>query len=121
MSSIASLPCPAKINLFLEVRGKRPDGYHELGTLFQALEFGDVLSAEPADRIEVRCDVEITGREEDNLVYRAASLLRARYASRLEGPKGIRFTLQKRIPTGAGLGGGSSDAAAALRLANDLW
>src|SRR5438105_3489058 len=111
MPAPATLPCPAKINLFLEVRGKRPDGYHELGTLFQALEFGDTLSAEPGDRIEVFSDVEIPGRAEDNLIYRAASLLKARHAHRMKPEQGIRFTLRKRVPTGAGLGGGSSDAA----------
>ncbi len=121
MPSPTALPCPAKLNLFLEIRGKRPDGYHELGTLFQALEFGDTLAAEPSDRIEVLCDAEIPGRPEDNLVYKAAMLLRARYPERLRAHQGIRFSLTKRVPTGAGLGGGSSDAATALRLANNVW
>jgi len=115
------LPCPAKINLFLEVRGKRPDGYHELGTLFQALEFGDTLTAELWSGIEVLCDAEIPGRPEDNLVYKAAALVRKRYSHKLKSERGIRFSLRKRIPTGAGLGGGSSDAASALRLASTLW
>src|SRR3954462_15483124 len=92
MPSSATLPCPAKINLFLEVRGKRPYGYHELGTLFQALEFGDTLSAEPCDRLEVLSDVEIPGLVEDNLVYRAAALLRKRHGKRLKPEQGIRFT-----------------------------
>ena len=119
--SKTTLPCPAKLNLFLEVRGKRADGYHELGTLFQAVEFGDVLTAEPADRIEVICDTDFPGPVEDNLVYKAAALLKTRYADRVKPEQGIRFSLEKRIPTGAGLGGGSSDAAAALRLANEIW
>ncbi len=113
--------CPAKLNLFLEIRRKREDGYHELGTLFQALEFGDTLSAEPWDRIEVVSDREIPGRAEDNLVYKAAQLLHSHYPDRLKPHDGIRFSLSKRIPTGAGLGGGSSDAATALRLANAIW
>ena len=121
MPSPITLPCPAKLNLFLEIRGKRPDGYHELGTLFQAVEFGDSLSAEAWDRIEVVSDVEIPGRPENNLIHKAALLLRNRYAARLKPDQGIRFNLTKRIPTGAGLGGGSSDAAAALRLANEIW
>jgi 4-diphosphocytidyl-2-C-methyl-D-erythritol kinase len=121
MPSPTILPCPAKINLFLEVRGKRADGYHELGTLFQALDFGDTLSAEPWDSIEILCDTEIPGRPQDNLVYKAAMLLRERYPDRVKPKHGIRFSLQKRVPTGAGLGGGSSDAAAALRLTNTLW
>ncbi len=120
MPSPTVLSCPAKLNLFLEIRGKRPDGYHELGTLFQALEFGDTLSAEPWDRIEVICDRDIPGRPEDNLVYKAAVLVQTRYAEKVKG-RGIRFSLTKRIPTGAGLGGGSSDAATALRLANEIW
>lgn len=115
------LHCPAKINLFLEIRGKRPDGFHELGTLFQALEFGDTLRAEAWPRIEVRCDEAIPGRAEDNLIYKAAALLRNRFADRIPADAGILFTLEKRIPMGAGLGGGSSDAAMALRLANATW
>ena len=113
-------PCPAKLNLFLEIRGKRTDGYHELGTLFQALDFGDTLSAEPWDDIVVVCDRDIPGKPEDNLVYKAAALIQTRYAEKVKG-RGIRFSLTKRIPTGAGLGGGSSDAATALRLANAVW
>jgi len=121
MPSPTTLVCPAKVNLFLEVRGRRPDGYHELGTLFQALEFGDALSAESWDRIEVVSDVEIPGRPEANLIYKAAVLLQTRHGGRLKPGQGIRYSLKKRIPTGAGLGGGSSDAAAALQLANEIW
>jgi 4-diphosphocytidyl-2-C-methyl-D-erythritol kinase len=121
MPSPTTLACPAKVNLFLEVRGRRPDGYHELGTLFQAVEFGDSLSAESWDRIEVVSDVEIPGRPEDNLVYKAALLLKTLHGGRLKPGQGIRYSLKKRIPTGAGLGGGSSDAAAALQLANEIW
>ncbi len=113
-----SLPCPAKINLFLEVRGRRADGFHELGTLFQALETGDTLSAELADTLEIAGAEGVTDKPADNLILRAARLLQERYGAHKTG---IRFTLQKRLPMGAGLGGGSSDAASALRLANDLW
>ena len=122
-----SLPCPAKINLFLEVRGRRADGFHELGTLFQALETGDMLAAEPWDRVEITGAEGVTADPADNLIVRAARLLRERYGDRIQSvggvppAPGIRFTLDKRLPMGAGLGGGSSDAAAALRLANDLW
>ena len=118
---LLTLPCPAKLNLFLEVRDKRADGYHELGTLFQAVEFGDTLSAEPWDQIKVVSDVAIPGPPEENLVYKAAALLQKRYSSRLKSNPGIRFSLTKRIPTGAGLGGGSSDAATALLLTNATW
>jgi len=118
-----SLPCPAKLNLFLEIRGRRADGFHELGTLFQALDTGDTLSAEPWDTVELAGADGITAAAADNLIVRAARLLRERYAAQIPSaaPAGIRFTLEKRLPMGAGLGGGSSDAAAALRLANAIW
>jgi 4-diphosphocytidyl-2-C-methyl-D-erythritol kinase len=119
------LPCPAKLNLFLEVRGKRADGFHELGTLFQALETGDALGAEPvpdSDALEIAGADGVTQRPEDNLILRAAKALEARYPARMpSGKRGLRFILEKRLPMGAGLGGGSSDAATALRLANALW
>jgi 4-diphosphocytidyl-2-C-methyl-D-erythritol kinase len=120
-----SLPCPAKINLFLEVRGKRADGFHELGTLFQAVESGDTLSAEPQDSsvgaIVLTGAEGVTENPEDNLIVRAARLLQNRYSDRIPKNVGIRFTLDKHLPSGAGLGGGSSDAATALRLANVVW
>jgi 4-diphosphocytidyl-2-C-methyl-D-erythritol kinase len=116
-----TLPCPAKINLFLEVRGKRADGFHELGTLFQALEIGDILTAEPARTLEIAGAAGVTQNPEDNLILRAARALQARYPDRIPREAGLRFTLEKRLPMGAGLGGGSSDAATALRLANALW
>jgi 4-diphosphocytidyl-2-C-methyl-D-erythritol kinase len=116
-----SLPCPAKINLFLEIRGKRADGFHELGTLFQAVEACDTLSAQPWDTIALHGAESVTDNQEDNLVIKAARLLKARYEPRIPKNAGIHFTLDKRLPSGAGLGGGSSDAAAALRLTNTLW
>lgn len=116
-----SLSCPAKINLYLEIRGRRADGFHELGTLFQAVETGDTLRAEPWDAIVLEGADGVTENPEDNLVVKAARLLRDRYPERVPAQAGIRFTLDKRLPAGAGLGGGSSDAAAALRLADALW
>jgi 4-diphosphocytidyl-2-C-methyl-D-erythritol kinase len=121
MSSPLSLPCPAKVNLFLEVRGKRADGFHEIGTLFQAVEAGDTLRAEPWDSLTLAGAEGLTENPDDNLVLKAARLLRARHGASLPKDAGLRFTLEKRVPAGAGLGGGSSDAAAALRLANALW
>lgn len=116
-----TLPCPAKLNLFLEVRGKRADGFHELGTVFQALEAGDALGAEPAETLELAGAEGVTQNPGDNLILRAAKALQARYPSRAPENEGLRFTLEKRLPMGAGLGGGSSDAATALRLANAAW
>lgn len=116
-----SLPCPAKINLYLEIRGQRADGFHELGTLFQAVETGDTLHAQAWDALTLDGAAGVTDNPEDNLVIKAARLLQARYRERIPVKAGIRFTLDKRLPAGAGLGGGSSDAAAALRLADALW
>jgi 4-diphosphocytidyl-2-C-methyl-D-erythritol kinase len=116
-----SLPCHGKINLFLEVRDRRPDGYHDLGTLFQAVEIADTLSAEPWDSLALVCPEGITADPEQNLVLKAARLLRESFADRVDPRSGIRFTLEKNLPSGAGLGGGSSDAAAALLLCNRLW
>ena len=121
---LLTLPCPAKINLFLEVRGRRADRFHELGTLFAALETGETLSAEPWDRLELVGADGVTADPGDNLILRAANLLQERMASRLGGSdaaRGIRFSIEKKLPMGAGLGGGSSDAATALRLANQIW
>ncbi len=113
--------CYAKINLFLEIQDKRPDGYHNLGTLFQTLECSDSLEAEPFPIIDLICPEGITAAPEQNLILRAAQLLHKTYANRLCPEMGIKFHLQKNLPMGAGLGGGSSNAAAALLLCNDLW
>ncbi len=121
MASSFSLPCLAKINLYLEIRGTRDDGFHELGTLFQAVEAGDTLDAEPWDAIVLEGADAVTHSPEDNLIVKAARLLQARHPDRVPPHAGIRFTLAKRLPSGAGLGGGSSDAATALRLANAVW
>lgn len=107
--------CPAKVNLFLEVTGKRPDGYHRLATLFAKINIYDVLdmTADQTGRIEltVECDgVAPLAADDDNLVLRAA---RAFYREFRVG-QGVKIQLTKRIPMGAGLGGGSSDAAGTL-------
>jgi len=112
-------PAPAKLNLFLHVTGRRADGYHELETLFQIIDLADEMA------IEVRFDgrLERLGgaagvAAEQDLVMRAAQLLRERAGN----PRlGATLTLTKRIPLGAGLGGGSSDAATTLVALNELW
>lgn len=112
------LPAPAKLNLFLHITGRRPDGYHELQTVFQLLEHGDELTFTPqaADGIAFTCSDSTLGGS-DNLVLRAARLLQplARRAT------GIRIHLHKNLPAGGGLGGGSSDAATTLAALNMLW
>lgn len=106
----------AKINLTLEVLGRRPDGYHEVRTVLQAIDLRDTLSVEAADGLTLTCDrKELEG--EDNLALRAAQLLRGESGV----SAGARLTLHKRIPIAAGLGGGSADAAAALRALDRLW
>jgi len=109
------LPAPAKLNLFLHVTGRRADGYHLLQTVFQLLDHGDTLTVEPADTLLLN---DIPGvRADDNLVLRAARALQAHTGTRA----GARITLEKRLPAGGGLGGGSSDAASALLTLNRLW
>ncbi len=116
-----SLACPGKINLFLEVGDKRPDGYHDIGTLFQAVACADRLTAEPWEDMALVCPEGVTADPEQNLVLKAARLLKAALPDRVDAGAGIRFTLEKDLPSGAGLGGGSSDAAAALLLCDRLW
>jgi 4-diphosphocytidyl-2-C-methyl-D-erythritol kinase len=114
-SSSLSLSAPAKINWFLKVIGKRDDGYHNIMSLMQCITLYDNLTFEHSDLIEVESDLDIP--LDDNLVYKAASLLK-QYTS---CKKGAKIVLQKDIPIGAGLGGGSSDAAYTLSGLNRLW
>ncbi|MDP3517498.1 MAG: 4-(cytidine 5'-diphospho)-2-C-methyl-D-erythritol kinase [Pseudohongiella sp.] len=117
-TSVLTLPAPAKLNLFLHITGRRPDGYHLLQTVFQLLDYGDDLrfSLRDDSQIILNCD-SLELATDDNLVLRAAHLLRAHTGA----TQGVDIDLQKRIPTGAGLGGGSSDAATTLVALNELW
>lgn len=111
-------PCPAKLNLFLYINNKRSDGYHELQTLFQFLDFGDWLEIEVRQDDEICLTPEIPNlATEDNLVYRAAKLLQQKTACKL----GANLHLDKILPMGAGIGGGSSNAATTLLALNQLW
>ena len=106
----------AKINLTLEVLGKRANGYHEVATVMQTIDLCDELTLEPSSGVSLRCSdpaLETT----DNLVLRAANLLREHAG----GDSGAGMYLRKSIPVAAGLGGGSSDAAAALVGLRELW
>jgi 4-diphosphocytidyl-2-C-methyl-D-erythritol kinase len=111
---------PAKINLALHVRERRPDGYHRIETIFAFAEDGDHLRAEPADGLSLAVEgpfgAALTG-EGDNLVLRAARALAQRYG--VTG--GARLALEKNLPVASGVGGGSADAAAALRLLASFW
>ncbi len=116
--------CPAKLNLFLHVTGRRPDGYHELESLFTLIDFGDTVE------IEATCDAQIT-RENDvtgvpaesDLAVRAAHALKdvAMRINPANATLGARLRVVKRTPMGAGLGGGSSDAAGVLLALNAAW
>ena len=111
---------PAKLNLALHVRGRRVDGYHDLETIFAFTDFGDALTAEPAAGLSLRLTgpfADAAGAGDDNLVLRAARAL----ASASSVTRGAALSLAKHIPVAAGLGGGSADAAAALRLLNRIW
>jgi len=113
---------PAKLNLFLHITGRRADGYHELQTLFQLLNFGDQLSFQLTDdpglSLHLRPDSTIRNLPLDhNLIIQAAKLLQKQSGRRLSA----RIEVSKHIPLGAGLGGGSSDAATTLMALNRLW
>ena len=111
-----TVQAPAKVNLTLEVLGKRPDGYHEIASVMQTISLFDILTFSPSDEVKVTTDVpELEG--EDNLVYRAAMLLRDTSGV----SAGAEIHLDKQIPLAAGLGGGSSDAAATLLGLDRLW
>jgi 4-diphosphocytidyl-2-C-methyl-D-erythritol kinase len=101
---------PAKVNLFLGVGRVRPDGYHEVRTVLHALALADTVWLDAADTVELECDVDLGIPAERNLAYRAAE----GFLEALGVSDGVRITIEKRIPAGAGLGGGSSDAAAVL-------
>lgn len=107
----------AKVNLALEVLGKRSDGYHEIATVLQAVDLFDRLKVEAADTLSLQTDDPGLPTDDDNLVMRAARLLQK--ASGVQA--GARIRLEKRIPVAAGLGGGSSDAAATLWGLSRLW
>lgn len=111
-------PAPAKLNLFLHVVGRRPDGYHELQTVFRFIDHGDRLQIRVRPGSEIVRGNDVPGLPAaDDLTLRAAQLLRARYGAK----EGAEICLEKHLPMGGGLGGGSSDAATVLIVLNRLW
>ena len=113
-----TVPAPAKINLFLHVTGRRPDGYHALESVFVAVDFGDTLTLAPRmDGVIARRAGPASIPPGDDLAVRAAHALQAAANVAL----GVDITVDKRIPLGGGLGGGSSDAASVLLALNRLW
>jgi 4-diphosphocytidyl-2-C-methyl-D-erythritol kinase len=121
----ASWPAPAKLNLMLHITGRREDGYHELQTVFQFIDFCDELEfkCRNDDRI-IRHSEDFEVPETHDIIIRAALLLRENYLQKAASGKqtfGVDIYLNKKIPMGAGLGGGSSDAATTLLALNQLW
>ncbi len=110
-----TLKAPAKINWFLNILGMRDDGFHEIQSLMQKITLYDELAFSPSDSLRLTTDVPVA--VEQNLVYRAAMLMKEKYGVK----EGALIHLDKIIPMGAGLGGGSSDAASALAGLNELW
>jgi len=120
-----SLPAPAKLNLMLHITARREDGYHELQTVFQFIDFADTLEFSLRDdgHIVRHCE-DFSVPEDEDIIIRAANLLREKFAQNNpagENITGVDITLSKQIPMGAGLGGGSSDAATTLIALNELW
>ncbi|MDN0093414.1 4-(cytidine 5'-diphospho)-2-C-methyl-D-erythritol kinase [Yersinia rohdei] len=117
-------PSPAKLNLFLYITGQRADGYHQLQTLFQFLDYGDELTIVPRNDDQIHLLTPIEGVEnEQNLIVRAARLLQQHQPNpdAIKIPRGADISIDKYLPMGGGLGGGSSNAATVLVALNTLW
>ena len=108
---------PAKLNLFLHITGRRDDGYHELQTIFQLIELSDWLEFTQIDDLQISIDGLNSVDLEHNLIYKATQILKP-YTQKITG---LSIRIEKNIPMGAGLGGGSSDAATTLIVVNQLW
>ncbi len=117
MQPLFTLPSYAKVNLHLRILGKRPDGFHDVSTLFQMISLRDSLSFSPAETVELTCDDPGIPVDGQNLIVRAAEALKRRFSVN----DGARIHLEKRIPSPGGLGGGSSNAAVALLGLKRLW
>ena len=117
-----SFPSPAKLNLFLHVVGQREDGYHELETLFQFIDYSDTIEISISESTDIELLTPIDGvKNEDNLIVKAARLLQKRIQQVQHTPiYGARISVNKILPMGGGLGGGSSNAATVLVALNKL-
>ena len=113
-----SFPSPAKLNLFLHIVGRRDDGYHELESIFQFLDFGDTIEIKVTDNNKIDLLTPVEGVEnQDNLIVKAALLLQKNTRNTF----GAQIKITKILPMGGGLGGGSSNAATVLLALNALW
>ena len=111
------VPSPAKLNLFLHIVGRRDNGYHELQSIFQLIDLYDWISFEAIEENQIQIEGVAEVKLEQNLIYRAAQYLRPH----AKIPCGLKISVEKNIPMGAGLGGGSSNAATTLIVLNQLW
>lgn len=118
-----SLIAPAKINLYLEILGDRPDGYHELAMILQSIALADQIDLRPngTDRFRILCSHPDVPKGQANLSYRAAMLMAEQFPAAFEKFGGIDIHIQKNIPIGAGLAGGSTDGAAVLVGVDLMW
>lgn len=122
LRKLDNCPAPAKLNLFLHVTGRRPDGYHLLQTVFQLIDRGDVLHFEVRDDGAIRRTTQVEGvPEQSDLIVRAAQLLKSANRNPATRLLGASIAIEKILPMGGGLGGGSSDAATTLIALNHLW
>ena len=115
--TILRVPSPAKLNLFLHIVGRRDNGYHELQSIFQLIDLYDWISFEAIEENQIQIEGLAEVKLEQNLIYRAAQYLRPHAKT----PCGLKISVEKYIPMGAGLGGGSSNAATTLIVLNQLW
>ena len=115
--TILRVPSPAKLNLFLHIVGRRDNGYHELQSIFQLIDLYDWISFEAIEENQIQIEGVAEVKLEQNLIYRAAQYLRPHAKT----PCGLKISVEKNIPMGAGLGGGSSNAATTLIVLNQLW
>ena len=111
------VPSPAKLNLFLHITGRRENGYHELQSIFQLIDLSDWLEFKQTDGTNISIDGLSNVELEQNLIYKATQILKP-YAKQ---PTGLKISIEKNIPMGAGLGGGSSNAATTLIVVNQIW
>ena len=118
-----SLIAPAKINLYLEILGDRPDGYHELAMILQSIDLADQIDLRPisTDTIRIHCDHPQVPQDNSNLAYRAVELMAQKFPDVFARLGGVEITIKKHIPVAAGLAGGSTDAAAVLVGIDMMW
>lgn len=120
---VYSLIAPAKINLYLQIVGDRPDGFHELVMVLQSIELADLVTvrANGTDQTRIHCDNAEVPLDETNLAYRAAVMMQQQFPNSFAKYGGVEIKIQKHIPIGAGLAGGSANAAAAIVGLDLMW